>query len=95
MKREIRLSQRFSQKLQEQGDFIVDRVFDLIKKLESNEPIKSASFSGHASRKLYKYRLFNDILVIYALEERGEKETILLLDLVSYRDTYGLMRPAK
>ena len=95
MKRKVRLSQRFAQKLQDQGNFIVDRVFDLIKKLEENEPIKSAAFSEHASRKLYKHILFNDILVIYALEDRGENETVLLLDLVSYRDTYGLMRPSK
>lgn len=95
MKRQVKYSQRFVEKFREQGKRIHDNVYYLVEKLLNNEPIESARFSEYAKRKLYKYRLNEDVFVIYALEERGENETFLLVDLVSYKDTYGLMRSGK
>lgn len=95
MSREIRLSQRFVEKLREQEDSIHDKIYYLIKRLENKEPVESKIFLTKSDRKLYRFRLGDDLFVIYSSELRGSVETILMLDLARYTETYGLMRSSE
>ncbi|MBY4841218.1 hypothetical protein [Pantoea sp. DY-5] len=87
----IKYSQRFLQKVKEHPEGILDKVFSLVDLLEQGRPVDSIVMGEFKNQKIYRYRVSKDLLVIYT----ADKESCSLVDLVSYDETYRLMRSAK
>ncbi len=89
----VQLSQRFVQKLREQSHEVSDKIFHIIERIKDGDVIDAMILVEHKSRRFYKLRINYDLFIIYYFEDGNESCTIV--DLVSHRETHGLMRPSK
>lgn len=91
MSLEMMYSQRFVKKIKEYPHDVVTKIERTIGLIESGELHNYQVFSKFKNKNIYKARVSNDLFVIFTIES----ECYRIADVVSQRETHGLMRSDK